>query len=390
MPTTPHFLGRTAIVGVGYSDFTRDSGVGVLSLADTACRNAVLDAGLQPGEVDGVVSFRYLEDSVPAQAVATSLALPNVEYLLDVNLGGQAPCYLVAHAAMAVEAGLASAVVVFRALNGRSGMRVGSSRAPGVATGMRYLSGLSAYPQLIATWARRFMIDTGATEQDLAAVALAQREWAEPNGRAMVRKPLSPEDYWAAPYVAEPFRVPDCTVEVDGGCAVVVTTLERARDLRHEPAVISSAAYGSWPRTGLDIADASLWDDMSYNYTSRIAGDLWGRAGMNPEEVSFAELYDCFTSSVLFALEGLGITGRGGSGELVRSGVTRPGGALPVNTHGGLLCEGYLHGMNTVAEAVLQIQGRGGPRQVGDRSSCVVTSGALQDGSALVLTRDAR
>lgn len=384
------FLGRTAIAGVGYTDFTRDSGVGVLSLAVEACRAAVEDAGLETSEVDGVASFRFLEDSVPAQAVATSLALPDVEYLLDVNLGGQAPCYLVAHAAMAIDAGLASNVLVFRALNGRSGMRVGSSQAPGPATGMRYLSGLSAYPQLIAMWARRFMIETGATEHDLASVALAQREWAQHNHRAMVRKPLTPDEYWAAPYVAEPFRVPDCTVEVDGGCAVLVTSLDRARDLRHPPVTISGAAYGSRPRPGLDMADASLWDDLSYNYCSKIADDLWGRAGIAPSEVAFAELYDCFSSSVLFALEGLGIAERGGSGDLIRSGATRPGGDFPVNTHGGLLCEGYLHGMNTVGEAVLQMQGRGGPRQVADRSSCVVTSGALQDGSALVLTGGAR
>jgi acetyl-CoA acetyltransferase len=382
------FLGRTAIAGVGYTKFTRDSGVSVLELATEACRNAVADAGLPREAVDGVASFRFLEDSCPTQAVATALALPNPRYLLDVNLGGQAPCYLVMQAAMAVDAGLASNVLVYRALNGRSGMRVGQSKLPGPATAMRYSIGLSAYPQVIAMWARRFMIESGATEEDLSAVPLAQRKWAEQNERAVIRKPLTPDDYWAAPYVAEPFRVPDCTTEVDGACAVLVTSVEAARDLRHPPVRIIGAAYGSGPRPGLDMGDATLWDDLSYNYTSFIAPDLWGRAGIGPHDVDVAEIYDCFSSSVLFALEGLGIAERGAAGKLIGSGETEPGGSLPVNTHGGLLCEGYLHGMNTVSEAVLQLQGRCDSRQVAGAETCVVTSGALQDGSALVLARE--
>lgn len=381
------FLGRTAIAGVGYTEFSRDSGRSVLDLATEACRNAIEDAGLEPQAVDGIATFRFLEDSCPAQAVATTLALPNPRYLLDVNLGGQAPCYLVAHAAMAIEAGLASNVLVFRALNGRSGMRVGTSKLPGPATGMRYSIGLSAYPQVIALWARRFMIECGLTEEDLSAVPLAQRKWAQLNERAIIRKPLSADDYWAAPYVAEPFRVPDCTTEVDGGCAVLVTSANAAKSLRHPPVEIIGAAYGSGPRPGLDMGDATLWEDLSYNYTSVIAPTLWGQAGLKPADVDLAELYDCFSSSVLFALEGLGITERGASGKLMASGETEPGGSFPVNTHGGLLCEGYLHGMNTVAEAVLQLQGRAGSRQVQGAETCVVTSGALQDGSALVLGR---
>jgi acetyl-CoA acetyltransferase len=382
-----NFLGKAAIAGIGYTDFSRASGKSVLALATEACRNAVEDAGLEPKDVDGIASFRFLEDSCPTQAVATALALPDAEYLLDVNLGGQAPCYLVMHAAAAIESGLASNVLVFRALNGRSGMRVGTSKLPGPATGMRYSIGLSAYPQVIAMWARRFMIETGATEEDLSAVALTQRKWAELNNRAVIRKPLTPEDYWAAPYVAEPFRVPDCTTEVDGGCAVLVTSSSEARDLRHDPATIVGAGYAVGPRSGLDMGDASVWDDQSRNFTSFIARDLWSRAGIGPADIDFAEIYDCFTSSVLFALEGLGIAERGTAGQLMASGAATPGGTLPINTHGGLLCEGYLHGMNTVAEAALQIQGRGGRRQVDGAETCVVTSGALQDGSALVLAR---
>lgn len=374
-------------MGVGYTALSKRSGRSVLALATEACRNAVLDAGLELRDVDGIASFRFMEDSVPTQAVATTLGLDPANYLLDSALGGQAPCYLVMHAAMAVDAGLADTVVVYRALNGRSGARVGTNRVPGPATDFRYPVGFSAYAQFIAMWARRYLIETGATNDDLAAVAIAQREWAALNDRAMLRKPLTIDEYYAAPWVADPFRVPDCTIEVDGACAVVVTSLERARDLRHLPVVVEGAAYVAGRGPGLDMGDAMLWPDLSRNYTSLIADDLWGGSGVTAADVDIAEIYDCFTTSALLGIEGLGLAPRGGGGDLIRSGATRPGGSKPINTNGGLLSEGYLHGMNTVAEAVLQLQGRCGERTVAGAETCVVTSGALTDGSGLVLAR---
>jgi acetyl-CoA acetyltransferase len=187
--------------------------------------------------------------------------------------------------------------------------------------------------------------------------------------------------------VADPLRAVDCTTEVDGGCALVFTTAEAAADAPHPGVGIESAAYALGRGGGLDMADMATWPDLSRNYTSLLADSLWGTAGLGPAEMDFAEIYDCFSSVVLFALEGLGFAERGGSGDFVRSGRTAPGGVLPVNTNGGLLNEGYLHGMNTLAEAVLQLQGRGGDRQVAGAEVGVVTSGALQDGSALVLVR---
>ena len=137
----------------------------------------------------------------------------------------------------------------------------------------------------------------------------------------------------------------------------------------------------------VDMGDAMLWPDLSRNYTSLIADDLWGGSGVTAADVDIAEIYDCFTTSALLGIEGLGLAPRGGGGDLIRSGVTRPGGSKPINTNGGLLSEGYLHGMNTVAEAVLQLQGRCGERTVAGAETCVVTSGALTDGSGLVLAR---
>lgn len=377
-----------AAVGVGYTPFTKASGRSVLDLATEACRSAIEDAGLSRDEVDGVSSFMVLDDSVVVDAVATSLALPPLRYVLDFNQGGQAPCYLVQQAANAIALGQAETVVIYRALNGRSGTRVGSGRFPGPGGAFRYPIGYSAYMMYIAMWAQRFLHETGQDEEDLAAVALAQRWFAERNERAYRRTPLTHDEYLEQPLVVDPFRGADCTVEVDGGCALVLTSLERARDLPHPPAVVASAAYAAGRRPGLDIGDHTLYDDFTRNYTHLLRDELFGRAGIGPQDVDVAEIYDCFTSTVLMGLEGLGLAERGGAGALVRSGATAIDGALPTNTHGGLLAEGYLHGMNTVTEAVLQVQGRGGERQAPRHDVAVVTSGALVDGSALVLTAD--
>jgi acetyl-CoA acetyltransferase len=381
-------MSRAAIAGVGYTEFTAGTEKSILALALQACSSALADAGLDRREVDGIASFMVLHDSVPTQAIATGLGLDQLRFSLDLDLGGQAPCHLVAQAAAAVTSGQADTVLVYRAMKGRSGARVGSMEFSGAGGQFRYPIGYGAYMMYVAMWAQRFLYETGQDSADLAAVAMAQRCYSKTNPRAMRRRPLTAEDYWNSPMVVEPFRAADCTVEVDGACAVVVTSLERARDLRHPAAVVAAGSYRAGPRPGLDIGDHLSWRDYSRNYTTWLAPDLYRQAGVTPDDVGFAEIYDCFTSTVLMGLEGMGLCDRGESGAFVRSGGTAIGGRLPTNTHGGLLSEGYLHGMNTVAEAVLQVQGRGGDRQVPSRDVCVVTSGALMDGSGLILTTD--
>ena len=377
-----------AVTGVGYTELSRRSGRTVLELATDACRAAIEDAGVERTEVDGIASFAVMHDSVPTQAVATTLALPQLRFSLDIDLGGQAPCHLVTQAAAAIATGQADHVLVFRALNGRSGDRVGTMEFSGMGGQFRYPLAYDAYLMYVGMFGQRFLHETGQGELDTAAVAVSQRQWAGLNERAYRREPLTLEEYLAAPFVAEPYRGADCTVEVDGACAVLVSALDRARDLQHAPAVVAAGSYRAGPRPGLDIGDHLLWDDYTRNYTSFLRDDLFGRAGVAPTDVDVAEIYDCFTTTVLMGMEGLGLCERGQAGELFRSGATAPGGSFPVNTHGGLLSEGYLHGMNTVAEAALQVQGRGGDRQAVRHEVVAVTSGALMDGSALVLTAD--
>lgn len=379
---------RAAIAGVGFTEFTASSTVSTLELARSACEQALENAGMNAKEVDGIASFMVMHDSVPSQAVATSLGLGETRFLLDVDLGGQAPCYLVSQAASAITSGQADAVLVFRAMKGRSGNRVGAMNFFGAGGQYRYPIGYSAYMMYVAMFAQRFLHETGQGEADLSAVVLAQREYAMKNDRAFRRAALTASEYFASPYVCDPFRGADCTIEVDGACAVLVTSIERARNLRQVPAVIASSGYRAGPRSGLDIGDHLSWRDYSRNYSSWLGPELFAKAGITSSDITFAEIYDCFSSTVLMALEGFGICDRGESGAFVRSGATRPGGSFPVNTHGGLLAEGYLHGMNTLCEAVTQIQGVAGERQVVNNEICLVTSGALMDGSAMILTKD--
>ena len=378
--------GTASIVGAGMTELTTRSGRSVLSLAAEATRTALREAGLKASDVDGFVSYSIYDDSVLSEAVATAIGAGDLRYVMDFAQGGQSACHMVAHAAMAIAAGMAETVVVFRALNGKSGKRIGRMTPPTAGSEYRYPLGYSAYPQYLAMWTRRYMIETGATEADLGAVAIAARRWAQLNERAQFREPLTLEQYFESPYVAAPFRVLDCTREMDGAAAVVVTSTERARDLRLKPVVIRGAA---WASHGFDLdMGGRLSDDTSRNFSTYLADRLWGQAGVTPADVDHAQLYDCFTGALIQNVEGLGLCERGGAGELFTSGATSPGGRLPINTNGGLLSEGYLHGMNTVAEAVWQMQGLGGQRQVPDAEISVVCSGGSSSGSAMVLASD--
>jgi acetyl-CoA acetyltransferase len=379
------YHGNTAIAAAGCTELSKRSGVSVLELATRACRNALESAGVSAQEVDGISTFSMYGDSVPPESVAAALGADELSYVMDYQSGGTMPSFLIMNAAMAIHTGIARNVLLFRALNGRSGTRIGRTTGGGDGVAYRSSIGYTGWPQVMAMLARRYMFETGVGEEHLAAVAIAQREFAQVNDRAVLRAPLTLDDYFASPYIAAPYRRPDCTSEVDGAHAVLVTSLGRARDMRQRPAVISGSA---WVTAGYDVDGGGmhLYKDMSRNFSSHLADRLWGSAGLGPSDVDVAEIYDCFTGTALMSLEGLGFCGRGEAGDFVLDGNTRLGGALPMNTHGGLLSEGYVHGMNTVSEAVWQLQGSCGRRQVADANVAVVTSGGSNAGSALVLT----
>ncbi|MBM3489977.1 MAG: acetyl-CoA acetyltransferase [Alphaproteobacteria bacterium] len=377
---------KYAIAGIGHTNYSSRSGRTVLDLASEACGKALADAGLMAAEIDGFVSYTF-NDSVPAMAVATQLGCNATRYVVDLQAGGNAANLVIQTAAMAIEAGLANSVLVYRAMNGRSGFRLGGGRefrAQGI-TQFTAPFGWITYPQAMAMWCRRHMVKYGTTSEHLGHVAVTCRANAGLNPRAMKRQPITLDDYFASRPIVEPFRLLDICLETDGACAVLVTSAERARDLKQRPVRILGAAYGGGPQQGDDLFDALRWPEHATNYAAYIADELWRSAGVGPQDIDVAEIYDCFTYSVLAQLEGFGFCKPGEGGPFVASGAIARDGSLPVNTHGGLLSEGYIHGLNHVIEAVQQLRGEAGPRQIQGAELALTTAGAMSCGSALVL-----
>ena len=377
---------KCAIAGVGYTRYSKQSGVTVLELATEACRKACDDAGVALDDVDGIISYNF-GDSVPSMSVATALGLRNPRYVVEFASGGNA-ANLITHPATAViDAGLASNVLCFRAMNGRSGYRLGGSRelaAHGV-TQFTAPFGWITYPQAMAMWCRRHMIKYGTTKEQLGAIAMTVRDNAVRNERAMVRKPLTMDEYMNARPIVDPFGLYDICLESDGACATLVTSSARANDMRKPPVYIMGGAYGGGPNQGDDLFDAIRWPDLAENFAKYIADDLWRSAGVGPRDIDVAEIYDCFTYSIVMALEGLGFCKEGEGGAFAASGAVKPTGELPINTHGGLLSEAYIHGFNHVVEAVEQLRGESGDRQVPGARIALTTAGAMTCGSAMVL-----
>lgn len=379
---------RYAISGIGCTAYSKNSGTTVHNLAVEACLAAVNDAGMDLAEIDGLVSYHF-NDSVPATAVATQLGLPAARYAVDISGGGNAANLIVLAAIAAIEAGLAKNVVCYRAMNGRSGFRLGGGREFAARGITQYTApfGWITYPQAMAMWCRRHMIRYGTRPEQLAEVAIACRDNAALNQRAMQRTPISRDDYMNSRMIVEPFRMLDICLESDGACAVLVTSAERARDLRWRPVYVMSGAYGGGANQGEDLFDAMRWPEHSENYSRYIADDLWRGAGIGPSDVDVAQIYDCFTYSVLMQLEGLGFCKPGEGGDFVSGGRIARDGELPINTHGGLLSEAYIHGFNHVYEAVEQLRGTAGARQIEDAEIALTTAGAMTCGSAMVLRR---
>jgi acetyl-CoA acetyltransferase len=358
----PHALrDRAAIVGVGYTELSKDSGVSTLALALRAVRAALDDAGLTIADVDGVATHR-VGDSAQAAIVAQSLGVRDLRYHLDMWGGGSTSASVVGSAAMAVTTGMAECIVCWRAVNARSEFRMGGTGRDSPDTvEFQYQApyGYMTPPQQFAMYARGYMDAFGVTAEDLGRVAITQRAHAVPNERAMMRTPLSMDDYLASRWIVEPLRLFDCCLETDGAVALIVMSAARARDLPNVPVLISGAATGS----GHTLYSNGR-RDLTTSAAAAMAPRLYAMAGITPADIDVAEMYDAFTPLVLLQLEDYGFCAKGEGAAFVCDGNTALGGRLPVNTHGGHLSEGYIHGLNHVAEAVSQLRGTAGPRQV--------------------------
>jgi acetyl-CoA acetyltransferase len=381
----------TAIAGIGATDFSKDSGRSELRLAAEAVSAALADAGIAASEVDGLVTFTM--DAVAEIAVARELGIGSLRFFSQVGYGGGAACGTVHHAALAVAAGAADAVVCYRALNERSGRRFGQVAAgatampttSGIDNSWHYPMGLSTPAATVAMAAQRYMHEYGATSADFGAVAVADRRHAASNPNAwFYQKPITLEDHQSSRPIVDPLRLLDCCQESDGAVALVVTSLDRARDLPQPPAVILSSAQGSGPdqftMTSYYNRDLARLPEMGV-----VASELWRRASVSPSDIRTAVLYDHFTPYVLMQLEELGFCGHGEAPGFIADGAIEIGGRLPLNTHGGQLGEAYIHGMNGIAEAVRQVRGTAVNQVPGD-GPVLVTAGTGVPTSGLVLS----
>lgn len=393
VPTDHPLSGRAAIVGIGATDFSKDSGRSELRLAAEAVTAALADAGLTPADVDGLTTFTM--DTNLQIAVSRAVGIPRLTFFSHIGYGGGAACATVQQAAMAVATGVADVVVAYRAFNERSGSRFGQfssslAAAPtssGIDAGWSYPQGLGTPAAQVAMVARRYMHVYGATSADFGRVAVADRKHAAVNPAAFFYgKPITLDDHQSSRWIAEPLRLLDCCQESDGGVAIVVTSVERARDLPQRPAVITAAAQGS----GADqyVMTSYYRDAMTGLPEIGLVGDqLWTQSGLRPDDIRTAVLYDHFTPFVLMQLEELGFCGRGEAKDFIADGALELGGRLPINTHGGQLGEAYIHGMNGIAEAVRQLRGTS-VNQVGDVDNVLVTAGTGVPTSGLILSAD--
>jgi acetyl-CoA acetyltransferase len=381
-----------AITGIGWTKYSRESGTTVTNLALEACQKAIADAGVDVEDVQSIICFG-LDDSVHPQAIATGLGLPRIDHYLNIYGGGQVCCATLAYAEMLIESGRTEHVLVFRALNGRSGPRLGGtgmedhfSRGTGEAQ-FTFPFGWISFPQYIALSARRHMIQYGTTSEAFAEVALTARENAMLNDRAMMRKPMTIDDYYGSRMLADPLRLFDICLESDGATALLVSRADIAEGLAHPVVRILSAVQGGGPRPGYGFDGYFEYENHGELYGKYVSEPLWGRAGVTPDDVDVASIYDCFTYSVLAQLEGLGFCEAGGSADFVKDGRIRRDGALPINTNGGMLSEAYVHGINGIAEVVSQLRGDAGDRQVPDASIGLATGFGTTTGCAAVLAR---
>jgi acetyl-CoA acetyltransferase len=386
---TAHPLaGRAAIAGIGQTEFSKESGRTELQLACESVLAAINDAGLDPADVDGLVTFTM--DTSEEMDVARSLGMREISMFTRVPYGGGASAAVVMQAAMAVATGVADNVVCYRAFNERSGSRFGTMS--GITTMPLWLSWYGPYGLMTpAAWvglhARRYMETYGATNADFGKIAVIDRYHAATNpGAWFYERPITLEQHQASRWIIEPvLRLLDCCQESDGGVAILVTSAERARDLAQPPAVITGAAQGA--TFDSEMMTSYYRDDLTgLPEMGVVADQLWRQSGLAPADISTAFLYDHFTPFVLMQLEALGFCQPGEAKDWATVERLSLGGDFPINTSGGLLGEAYIHGMNGITEVVRQIRGTS-CNQVANVEHALVTAGTGVPTSGLIVSK---
>ena len=380
---------RAAIAGIGQTEFSKASGRSELQLACEAVKAALDDAGLRPGDVDGLVTFTM--DTSEEMELVRNVGIHALSMFSRVPYGGGAAAGTVMQAAMAVATGVADVVVCYRAFNERSGNRFGnmSARVDVLPLWLSWYApyGLMTPAAWVALYARPYMQRYGVTNADFGRIAVVDRAHAATNPDAwFYERPITMEDHQASRWIVEPvLRLLDCCQESDGGVALVVTSSERARDLRRPPAIITAAAQGA--TFDGETMTSYYRDDLMGLPEMGVVGDrLWRMSGLAPGDMSTAFLYDHFTPFVLMQLEALGFCGEGEAKDWATIERLSLGGDFPINTNGGLLGEAYIHGMNGITESVRQVRGTA-CNQVDTVEHVLVTAGTGVPTSGLILSQ---
>ena len=381
--------GKAAIVGIGQTEFSKDSGRSTLHMALEAILQALGDAGLQPNDVDGVVKMSANSDIFEIDLLR-SLNLSNLRFFNEIPHGGGAACGTIVGAVAAVASGMADVVITFRSLNERSERRFGQSTVGGGVGGWgqdKIPHGLVTPAQWVAMFGQRYLHEYNYTTEEFGRVSVLCRKHASMNPHAMMfERPITLEDHQISRWITEPLRLFDCCLDTDGACAAIVVSAEKAKQLKGTPAYIVAAAQGTGSRTEM-MTSYQRKSLARLEEAESTAKELYRVAELEPKDIDVAEIYDHFTPMVLMALEAYGFAELGKAPELFREGRLELDGDMPMNTHGGHLGEGYLHGFGHIVEGVRQIRGTAVNQAKGART-CLVTSGTGVPTSGIILAKE--
>jgi acetyl-CoA acetyltransferase len=355
--TSRHLRGKYAVVGVGETGYTRGNDCTTRALGTRAVRAAIEDAGLTSADVDGMLSYSY-NDSTFSTTIAGDLGV-RLNFYMDVYGGGSSIEALIGIAMGVIEAGMCKTVAIYRAMNGFSSVRIGGTGGRGAVAPLSGDGlftrgiGLMSAGQMFSQSFMRHMYDYGTTPEQVAHVKVIHSEHASNNPKAYYKKRVSVDDVLSSRMIVKPLHLLDCCVETDNGTAIIVTSMDRAKDCRHTPAkILSVVGRCSKPRADNHYQSGPISTVAGF-YGKEI---LWPNAGVGPSDIDVTGSYDAFTFTTMLQLEDYGFCKKGEGGDYVSSGITRLGGQRPNNTSGGHLCEGYTHGVNMVIENVRQLR----------------------------------
>ena len=381
-----HLSKQVALVGVGYSDLSRGDAPDPRRLTLQSCLAAISDAGIAAHEIDGI--FEYLHgatESPRTSWVQRALGIENLNAYANIYADGPSGLGPPMTAVTAVASGACDVALTYRTLPQREGNTGAIGAAPAVLTGPDQFTGVYGHaPGILANYAlkkRRRMHEFGTTAEEYGQIALSARRWSALNERAVQRQPLTMEDYLSSRSIVDPLLLLDCDYPVNGSCAVVVTTAERAADLPGRPVFVDAVAWGTG--TGADFVFA---DDFLYGGSIACSRRLWQCSDFTVDDLDVAGLYDGFTHLPIAWIEALGVCTFGEFGQWVDDGRSiGPGGVLPLNTSGGMLAEGRIQGIGLLAEVVQQLRHECGERQVGGARVGVVAGGGSNDCGAMIV-----